>query len=196
MPGGSPPDGRTRAYVQGRSVSANDLRAVASRLITFYGQHEHRRLVLASAQLEILDAFCGKAHLENCARFEQLLAGARRIERELDDLRERMGARERDLDLLEFELNEIDAAAPSESEEVELEAERKRLAAVETLMQAGWAAASALDPKGDDDSGRCGRLRWRRPQPEIAPHGRRRSAPRRAGRALQRARLRGPGDRA
>jgi DNA repair protein RecN (Recombination protein N) len=146
-------DGRTRAYVQGRSVSANDLRAVASRLITFYGQHEHRRLVLASAQLEILDAVCGKQHLENCAKFEQLLSGARRDERDLYELRERMGARERDLDLLEFELNEIDSAAPSESEEVELEAELKRLAAVESLMQAGWAAASALDPKGDDDTG-------------------------------------------
>jgi DNA repair protein RecN (Recombination protein N) len=109
--------------------------------------------VLASAQLEILDAVCGKAHLENCARFEQLLSGARRVERELDELRERMGARERDLDLLEFELDEIDTAAPSEAEEVELEAELKRLAAVETLMQAGWAAAGALDPKGDDDTG-------------------------------------------
>ena len=146
-------DGRTRAYVQGRSVSANDLRAVASRLITFYGQHEHRRLVLASAQLEILDAVCGKAHLENCAQFDRLLSGARSVERELDELRERMGARERDLDLLEFELNEIDSAAPTESEEVELEVELKRLAAVETLMQAGWAAASALDPKGDDEMG-------------------------------------------
>jgi DNA repair protein RecN (Recombination protein N) len=146
-------DGRTRAYVQGRSVSANDLRAVASRLIVFYGQHEHRRLVLASAQLEILDAVCGKGHLEDCAKFEQLLSGARSIQRELDGLLERKGARERDLDLLEFELNEIDAAAPSESEEVELEAELKRLAAVEALMQAGWAAARALDPKGDDDRG-------------------------------------------
>jgi DNA repair protein RecN (Recombination protein N) len=146
-------DGRTRAYVQGRSVSANDLRAVANRLVVFYGQHEHRRLVLASAQLEILDAVCGKAHLESCASFEQLLAEARRVERELDELRDRMGARERDLDLLEFELNEIETAAPGESEETELEAELKRLAAVETLMQAGWSAASALDPKGEGDVG-------------------------------------------
>ena len=86
-----------------------------------------------------------QAHLESCANFEQLLSGARSVERELDELRERMGARERDLDLLEFELNEIDSAAPSESEEVDLEAELKRLAAVETLMQAGWSAANALD---------------------------------------------------
>jgi DNA repair protein RecN (Recombination protein N) len=145
-------EGRTRAYVQGRSVSANDLRAVSSRLVTFYGQHEHRRLTLASAQLEILDAFCGKAHLEACAAFERLLTQARAVDRQLGELRERVAARDRDLDLLEFELNEIDAAAPSESEEESLEAELKRLAAVEMLRQAGWAAGSTLAP-ADDDSG-------------------------------------------
>ena len=36
-------DGRTRAYLQGRSVAAADLRAVGERLLAFYGQHEHRK---------------------------------------------------------------------------------------------------------------------------------------------------------
>jgi DNA repair protein RecN (Recombination protein N) len=146
-------DGRTRAYIQGRSVSANDLRAVASRLVVFYGQHEHRRLTLASAQLDVLDAFCGKPHLAACVKFERLLAETRQIDRRLEELRERMGARERDLDLLEFELDEIEAAAPSESEEEELEVERRRLAAVESLRQASWAAGAGLDPQSDDGSG-------------------------------------------
>ena len=57
------PDGPTRAYMQGRSVSAGELRLVGSRLLAFFGQHEHRKLMLASAQLEILDAFCGAEHL-------------------------------------------------------------------------------------------------------------------------------------
>jgi DNA repair protein RecN (Recombination protein N) len=145
-------DGRTRAYIQERSVSANDLRAVASRLVAFYGQHQHRRLMLASAQLEILDAFCGKAHLSGCAVFERLLTEARLIDRQLEELRERLGARERDLDLLEFELSEIEAAAPAESEEEALETERKRLAASDALRQASWAAGAALDPISDDES--------------------------------------------
>src|SRR5919204_6426151 len=42
--------GRTTSFVQGRSASAADLRALGARLLAFYGQHEHRRLVLASAQ--------------------------------------------------------------------------------------------------------------------------------------------------
>jgi len=47
-------DGPSRAYVQGRSASASDLSELGGRLVTFYGQHEHRRLAVASAQLETL----------------------------------------------------------------------------------------------------------------------------------------------
>src|SRR5215208_3529898 len=39
-------EGRTRAFVQGRSASAADLRDLGGRLVAFYGQHEHRRLTL------------------------------------------------------------------------------------------------------------------------------------------------------
>ena len=52
-------EGRTRAYLNGRSATAADLRDVGGALLSFYGQHEHRKLTLASSQLEILDGFCG-----------------------------------------------------------------------------------------------------------------------------------------
>jgi DNA repair protein RecN (Recombination protein N) len=147
------PDGPTRSYLQGRSVSAQDLGAVASRLVAFFGQHEHRRLMVASAQLEILDAFCGEAHLELRRRFEQRLADARRAGLELDEARARLGARERDLDFLEFEIAEIEAVAPAPDEEVELERERARLGAVETLRHAAAGAAEGIDPTQLDSPG-------------------------------------------
>ncbi len=56
--------GRTSAFIGGRSASAAELRALGSRLLAFYGQHEHRKLTLSSAQLEILDGFAGPDHLE------------------------------------------------------------------------------------------------------------------------------------
>src|SRR5262249_24798175 len=62
------PDGRTRAYLNGRSANVNELREIAGELLAFYGQHEHRKLVLASAQLEILDGFCGPEQRERRAR--------------------------------------------------------------------------------------------------------------------------------
>jgi DNA repair protein RecN (Recombination protein N) len=142
--------GRTRAYLQGRSATAQELRAVGSRLIAFFGQHEHRKLMLASSQLEILDAFCGERQLERRTAFERALAEARRAERELAELRERAGLRERDLDLLEYEIQEIDQAAPSETEEEALEQERGRLGAVESLREAAGRAAASIDSESDD----------------------------------------------
>src|SRR5471032_1177146 len=51
-------DGRTRAYVGGRSAPVSDLREIGGALLAFYGQHEHRKLTLSAAQLEILDSLC------------------------------------------------------------------------------------------------------------------------------------------
>ncbi|MGZ8650187.1 MAG: DNA repair protein RecN, partial [Solirubrobacteraceae bacterium] len=152
------PDGPTRSYMQGRSVSAGELRLVGSRLLAFFGQHEHRKLMLTSAQLEILDAFCGPGHLAARARFRDTFAHAREIERELEDLRGRIGARERDLDFLEFEIAEIDAVAPTLDEEDELERERARLGAVESLRDAAARAAEALDPQDGDAGGALTRV--------------------------------------
>src|SRR3712207_4508113 len=72
-------EGRTRAFVQGRSASAADLALLGGRLLSFYGQHEHRKLTLSSAQLEILDGFCGSAHLKLRARFGESHARVRAL---------------------------------------------------------------------------------------------------------------------
>ncbi|MBX5470667.1 MAG: DNA repair protein RecN [Thermoleophilaceae bacterium] len=146
-------DGRTRAFVQGRSASASDLRELGGRLVAFYGQHEHRRLALSSAQLDILDGFCGPEHL--AARDELAAAHARvvSLERELDELRARAGASERERDLLAFELAEIDELAPSEEEERELLAERERLRRLDGLRAAAGGGAEAIAPAAGDGAG-------------------------------------------
>ena len=60
-------EGRTRAFVQGRSATAGDLSALGGRLVAFFGQHEHRRLMLASAQLDLLAAMTGDPVFEQMA---------------------------------------------------------------------------------------------------------------------------------
>jgi DNA repair protein RecN (Recombination protein N) len=147
--------GRTSAFVQGRSASAGDLRAVGSRLLAFYGQHEHRKLVLASAQLDILDGFAGQEHLKRRARYREAHAEVAALSRELAALRERVGARERDLDLLRYELAEIEAAAPDADEQRELAAERDRLRHAEGLRDAAAAALGAISGAEDDGGARC-----------------------------------------
>jgi DNA repair protein RecN (Recombination protein N) len=145
-------EGRSRAYVCGRSATVGDLRDLAGALVAFYGQHEHRRLTLASAQLELLDAFCGEAHLEARRACAAVHARVRELEGSLDALRERAGARDREIDLLEFELAEIDEADPSEAEEAELLAERGRLRHLEALRAASLGAAEAMDPADEGPS--------------------------------------------
>src|SRR3954464_10702203 len=84
-------DGRTRAFVQGRSASAGDLRELGSRLISFYGQHEHRKLTIASAQLELLDGFAGDKALAAREEFAACHARVLSLTAELERLRDRAG---------------------------------------------------------------------------------------------------------
>ncbi len=145
--------GRTSAFIQGRSASAADLQALGSRLLAFYGQHEHRRLMLTSAQLEILDSFAGPEHVELRGRYAEAHAEANALTRELAELREREGVRERDLDLLRFELAEIEAAAPDADELADLGAERERLRHAEGLRAAASGALGAIaDPDSEADA--------------------------------------------
>src|SRR5690242_20088498 len=144
-------EGRTRAYLGGRSATAAELRDAGAALLSFYGQHEHRKLTLASAQLEILDGFAGPEQSDRRRVYGDAYARERELGERLAALRERAGARDRELDLLEWELAEIERVAPSVDEEAALEAERGRLRHVEALRGAVAAGAGALD--GTEDGG-------------------------------------------
>ena len=146
-------DGRTRAFVGGRSASASDLSELGSRLLSFYGQHEHRKLTIAGAQLELLDGFGGPPQLQARAEFAAAHARVLAVERELEELSARAGARDRDLDLLAFEIEEIEALDPSEADEECLLEERARLRSVDALRAAAGGAAEALAPDDADGMG-------------------------------------------
>jgi DNA repair protein RecN (Recombination protein N) len=143
-------EGRTRAFVQGRSATAADLQALGGRLVAFFGQHEHRRLALASAQLDMLDGFCGREQLAARAALAAAYTRARDTERELEELRARAGTRVRDLDLLAFEIEEIEALAPSDEEKNALLSERERLRRVDALAAAAGGGGEALAPESGE----------------------------------------------
>jgi DNA repair protein RecN (Recombination protein N) len=137
-------DGRTRAYLNGRTIAVADLRTIGEALLSFYGQHEHRKLTLAAAQLEILDGFTGPEQAARRAACAAAYREVRELSEQLEGLRELDGARERELDLLEHELAEIDAVAPQEGEQERLRAERERLRCLDGLLAAAAGAAEAL----------------------------------------------------
>jgi DNA repair protein RecN (Recombination protein N) len=143
-------EGRTRAYLGGRSAAAADLQEVGAALLSFYGQHESRKLMLASAQLEILDGFCGPDQAERRREFADAFAAERGLRAELEQLQALAGARERELDLLEWEIAEIERAAPDAEEEAGLLAERGRLRHLGALQAAAAGGLEVLAGEAGD----------------------------------------------
>jgi len=145
--------GRTSAFVAGRSAAAADLKLLGGRLLAFFGQHEHRRLTISSAQLEILDGFAGAEHLQLRREYREAQRECGRLAAELAELREREGSRERDLDLYRYELSEIEAVAPVPEEREQIAADRERLRHAEGLREAAGAAQAALSGAEADGGG-------------------------------------------
>ena len=127
------PDGRSRAYINGRPVNVSDVRELGDLLISIHSQHEHQALLKKEHQRYQLDRF---------ALAEELVADTRSAWRAWRAAREAhasalasaQAADERQT-LLRFQLEELDAFAPVEGEIPELEQEQKRLANAESLIR-------------------------------------------------------------
>lgn len=140
-----PARGRSRAYVDGRMATATELATVGSELVDLHGQHAHQSLLATSAQRFALDIFgdVDRGPLEE----------ARRTVAEIDDALADLGgdprARAREVDLLRFQLAEIDGAAiAGADEEAALRTEEDELAGAQANREAGWAAHAALTSDG------------------------------------------------
>jgi DNA repair protein RecN (Recombination protein N) len=151
-------DGRTRAYLNGRSASVSDLRELGGRMLSFYGQHEHRKLTLAGAQLQILDGLCGEDQPARLAACAAALASTRELQRRMAELGELAAGRERELGLLEFELGEIDELSPDPAEHEALLAARERMRRIDALRAAAGSGAEALAPESGEGTGAAGLL--------------------------------------
>jgi len=136
--------GRTSAFVAGRAATAADLKALGGRLLAFFGQHEHRKLTISSAQMEVLDGFAGARHLALRDEYREAHREVGRLAAELAELREREGSRERDLDLYRYELSEIEEVEPDPEERDALLGDRERLRHAEGLHAAAAGAHAGL----------------------------------------------------
>jgi DNA repair protein RecN (Recombination protein N) len=150
--------GRTSAFVAGRAATAADLKLLGGRLLAFFGQHEHRRLTISSAQLEIVDGFAGAEHLEVRRAYQEAHREVGHLVAELAELREREGSRERDLDLYRYELSEIEAVGPVPEERARIAGERERLRHAEGLREAAGAAHAGLAGADEDGGGAAAAL--------------------------------------
>ena len=140
-----PADGRSRAYVDGRPAPVSALAELGGDLVDLHGQHAHQSLLAPSTQRAALDAF-GEVDLEP-------LRVARAEVARLDDALAALGgdprARARELDLVRFQVEELDAAGLDDPEEESaLQREEVLLGDAEAARDAGVAAHDALVEEG------------------------------------------------
>jgi DNA repair protein RecN (Recombination protein N) len=155
--------GRSRAYVNGHMASAATLAEVGRDLVDLHGQHAYQSLLSPAMQRAALDA----AGAVDRSRVDQ----ARRELRHLAERQAALGgdarARAREIDLLRFQIDELDAAGVEDpDEDTALRDEEERLADAVALRAALTEAYEAIAGDGgaiDRLAGAIGALAGRRP---------------------------------
>ncbi len=140
-----PAEGRSRAYVDGQLATATELAGMGRRLVDLHGQHAHQALLAGPAQRAALDRFGGI----DLAPLEAAVAALSAIDDELAALGGDERARAREIDLLRYQVSELDAAAVDDpGEDDRLEAEQALLADAEAHREAAVAALALVDGDG------------------------------------------------
>ena len=136
-------NGRSISRINGRAVSRQLLGEIAAMLVDVHGQGDHLSLLRPRTHLHLLDRYGGLLPLRG--QVAQKAQQVRQTQKELSRLRSDARAIAQRLDLLNFQVEEINAAALEAGEEEGLEVERKRLGNAETLLQLANAAAALLN---------------------------------------------------
>jgi DNA repair protein RecN (Recombination protein N) len=140
--------GRTRAWVNGTTVTAGVLADLGRLLVNLHGQHEAQALLDEESQRRILDAFAGATAAAAAVRDAHEAHAAAR--RDVADLARRKADAERRADYLRHVVREIEEAKLQDGEEQRLEEEARRLEHAEELRALAGGAASALE--GDENT--------------------------------------------
>jgi DNA repair protein RecN (Recombination protein N) len=152
-----PRGGRSRAHLDGLLSSAAAIEEALRSRIAFYGQLEHTRLLQLERQLDILDAAEPQVIAPLLTEYGEAFAAAQGLARELDRLHEEGRDRAREIDLLKFQVEEIEAAQVEPGEDERVAQERERLRHAGKLLERVGGALSLLS--GDRESAALDGLR-------------------------------------
>jgi DNA repair protein RecN (Recombination protein N) len=136
-------EGRTSSRVNGRSASLGLLKELGAYLVDIHGQSEHLSLLNVRSHQALLDRYAGnEAALSTYQETYRQLVAARR---DLDAVRQAEQDSERRLDLLNYQVQEIDTTALQPGEDEDLRQDRTRLANAESLASLAQEALAALE---------------------------------------------------
>ncbi len=135
-------DGKSSSRINGRIMPLCLVRDAADVLIDIHGQNDNRSLLSRDNHLSLLDEF---GHLsEEKKEYSEVYSEMRRIKKEIKSLSSDENEKERRLELLNFQIEEITAARLTDGEDEALEAQRDRLYNMESIVSGAGEAYSAL----------------------------------------------------
>ena len=111
--------GRSRMLINNCSVTLQQLRQLAPYLVDLFGQNEHQTLLDGESQRRLYDGCIGvQSRVQELSAIAHEIAG---LQREWRSLQEREQQRQRNIDILKYQITEIEEIQPSETEEAELQ---------------------------------------------------------------------------
>jgi DNA repair protein RecN (Recombination protein N) len=146
-------DGRSRAYLGGRSVPAKSLSTFTTELLTLHGQNDQLRLMRPDEQRAALDRYAGVG--DKLDRFRKLRNDWLQARRDLADRTDRARELVQEADRLKFAIDEITSVDPLSGEDDAIVADIRRLSELDALRDAAQTASAALSgtPGEAGDSG-------------------------------------------
>lgn len=142
-------NGRSISKVNGETVPVSFVKELASELIDIHGQHEHQSLLYPVKHLEILDQYAGSEIHELKEQYTAQYHAYTSAHRNLEKARKDEAGRAKELDFLQFEIQEISSAALQPGEDEELESQYRLMANGQKIMEA-LSEAGALTGCGTD----------------------------------------------
>ncbi len=116
-------NGKSRVYINDRAVSLKTLTGIGEQLIDIYGQHEHQSLLRPSIQHQLLDSFGRLTDLSG--EVKKLYLKLKELKKTLSILRDKERERAQRIDLLRYQIQEIEEADLKPEEMDELFKERE-----------------------------------------------------------------------
>ncbi|MFD1939328.1 MULTISPECIES: DNA repair protein RecN [Nonomuraea] len=146
-------EGRSRAWLGGRTVPVGTLTYLADDLVAVHGQMDQQRLLQPGRQRAALDRYAGDDLVKPLRAYSQSYKRHKQVAALLEELTTKARERAQEADLLRFGLEEIEKVDPKQGEDVELRAEEERLSHADALRGAATTAHTALlgdpmDPSG------------------------------------------------
>lgn len=122
----------TKCYINDQPTRLSSLRELGLILVDLHGQHEHQSLLRRPTQRQILDQFAD--HDSELVNIAKIASHIHRVERELDNVTKSHTDSADRMELMSFQLNELNEAAIAEGEFEQLEAEHARLSNAKELI--------------------------------------------------------------